>query len=273
MFCSQCGSSLDVDSKLCPSCGAAVRQKVSGETRDADPAIPPAKKRRWLPFAVAGGVLVVVGLAFSLVATGVVRIPGQAGDSLVGDGGNSPSAASSVAGIERVSSCNEPCHTPMDPYVQTADQQLGEQGVDKWGNSASTRAMLSVTHGSRGFDCQACHRLTDARMDELADDWATGNYVPELEERDLYSLVEDQSVENEDSFCLNENCHDLSRGDLIAATSGGAVNPHDATHGEISCGECHKSHRASVNYCKQCHDDAEIPEGWLSPGEAMDLLP
>ena len=44
-------------------------------------------------------------------------------------------------------------------------------------------------------------------------------------------------------------------------------NPHVAQHGENQCSDCHKAHRASVNMCSQCHNDAPIPEGWISAAD------
>ncbi len=40
-----------------------------------------------------------------------------------------------------------------------------------------------------------------------------------------------------------------------------------AQHGENQCSDCHKAHRASVNACSQCHNDAPIPEGWISAAD------
>lgn len=42
------------------------------------------------------------------------------------------------------------------------------------------------------------------------------------------------------------------------------TGPHTPQHGEQKCTTCHKAHRASVNYCTQCHTDAIAPDGWLS---------
>ena len=100
--------------------------------------------------------------------------------------------------------------------------------------------------------------------------WVTGNYVAPLEERDLDQLTEARGIEGE-QFCLNEACHNMTRDDLIKATSGMEFNPHVAQHGEIACNECHKAHRASVVYCTQCHSEAEVPEGWLTVAEANKL--
>ena len=70
-----------------------------------------------------------------------------------------------------------------------------------------------------------------------------------------------------DQFCLNESCHNMTRDDLIQATSDLERNPHVPQHGENQCSDCHKAHRASVNACSQCHNDAPIPEGWISAAD------
>ena len=44
----------------------------------------------------------------------------------------------------------------------------------------------------------------------------------------------------------------------------GEINPHIPQHDEQKCTTCHKVHRASVNYCMQCHTDAVVLDGWLS---------
>lgn len=100
--------------------------------------------------------------------------------------------------------------------------------------------------------------------------WVTGNYVYPLEERDTDMLTEARGLDG-DEFCLNESCHNLTRDDLVKATSGMEFNPHKAQHGAIECSECHKAHRASVMYCTQCHSEAEVPEGWLTVAEANKL--
>ena len=104
--------------------------------------------------------------------------------------------------------------------------------------------------------------------------WITGSYevlntqtgqqvVPE---KSLEDLVAARGIEP-DQFCLNESCHNMTRDDLIQATADLERNPHVAQHGENQCSDCHKAHRASVNMCSQCHNDAPIPEGWISAAD------
>lgn len=162
-------------------------------------------------------------------------------------------------------------HTPMDEYLETYEQEPGTTGVDKWGNEVSnTNAMLAVSHKAQGKDCMSCHVPTLSEQMSEGINWVTGNYVYPLEERDTDMLTEARGLDG-DEFCLNESCHNLTRDDLVKATSGMEFNPHKAQHGEIECSECHKAHRASVMYCTQCHSEAEVPEGWLTVAEANKL--
>ena len=172
---------------------------------------------------------------------------------------------------EQPSFCNAICHTPMDPYNATYDQELNTTGVDKWGNEVeNTRAMLSVTHKAMGDTCMSCHVPTLSEQISEGINWVTGNYVYPLEEKSLKDLTEARGLDD-DEFCLNEACHNITRDDLIEATSDMERNPHVAQHGEVACSECHKAHRASVMYCTQCHSDAEVPEGWVSAAESKTL--
>ena len=169
------------------------------------------------------------------------------------------------------SSCGNTCHTPMDPYIASAGNESGQMGTDKYGNEVSNSAsMLCASHGSVGLACLDCHQLTQAEKSAFEANWISGNYQYPLYERTDEDLVEARGLEA-DEFCLNEGCHNLTRQDLIEATSDMERNPHVAQHGEIACTECHKAHRASVNYCSQCHSDAEIPDGWLTTAQANKL--
>lgn len=167
--------------------------------------------------------------------------------------------------------CAAICHTPMDPYVETYDQPLGEAGVDKWGNEvADTSSMLAVAHKASGKTCLDCHVPTLGEQMAEGASWVTGGYGVPLQEATLADLGAARGVAS-DEFCLNESCHNLTRDDLANATAGMTRNPHLAYHGDISCDSCHKAHRASVNYCTQCHADAETPAGWLTSKESADL--
>ena len=159
----------------------------------------------------------------------------------------------------------------MDPYLTTYEQEAGQPGVDNGATKlANSSSMMAVVHKDQGEDCLSCHVPTLSEQMSEGMNWVTGNYVYPLEERDTEMLTEARGIED-DAFCLNESCHNLTREDLQKATADMEFNPHVAQHGEIACSECHKAHRASVMYCTQCHSEAEVPEGWLTVAEANKL--
>lgn len=118
----------------------------------------------------------------------------------------------------------------------------------------------------------SCHVPTIGEQVSEGMAWITGNYYYPLEERDVDQLVEARGLESGDEFCLNESCHNLTREDLIKATSElGNYNPHSPQHSEQECSSCHKAHRASVNACTQCHSESYVPDGWLTYQQASKL--
>lgn len=147
---------------------------------------------------------------------------------------------------EQPSFCNAICHDPMDPYVE--------------GYFSDDKDLLAVTHRLVGNECLDCHEPTMSQQIQEGIAWATGNFYSDLEKRDLG---------NED-LCLNEACH--VREDIVAATEdwgGTDFNPHASHVGkDVTCGDCHSVHRASVMYCNECHN-AELPAGWVDPGDVV----
>lgn len=186
---------------------------------------------------------------------------------------------------EQPSFCASFCHTSMDAYLETYSEPDNAPGVDKYGNDvANTHAMLAVSHASQGLTCLSCHiPAIDQQVGEVIET-ITGNYeVLERTNGNGYALHEvsladlqvnahlDNTSGKGDEFCLRSGCHDFTREVLTTATDSMAFNPHRAQHGEIACGDCHKSHRASVLYCTQCHTEAAeiLPDGWLTFQEAQ----
>lgn len=197
---------------------------------------------------------------------------------------------------ETPSFCGAICHTPMDAYLQT----YTEGTTDKYGNElegSQKTAMMAYLHGGMdatgaqvaqgsGMGCLSCHEpvLTEQVSEGIS--WIGGNYevlgknsagYTVLESRTFDQLTAASGKANEE-FCLKSGCHVtangevLERRDLIAVTDDmGPRNPHSTQHGEIDCGECHKGHTVSVNYCTRCHDDAQSPDGWATWGEAEQL--
>ena len=190
-----------------------------------------------------------------------------------------------VAGIglfvwhEQPSFCGAICHTPMDEYLATYSAPLGESTTDKYGNEVEdSSAMMATLHaaseedGGADADCLSCHDAVFSEQAQEGVNWLVGNYYYPLDERTLADLTE-PAGKDADDFCLNEDCHDLTREDLVEATSDmGTYNPHLEQHGTKECNECHKGHRASVNICTECHNEAEVPEGWLTYEEAEELV-
>lgn len=167
---------------------------------------------------------------------------------------------------EQPSFCNAICHDPMDPYLPTFEATPGQPAADKWGNEVEdASSMLAAVHNQAGKTCMDCHvPQLDEQMTEGAE-WVTGNYDSPLGERTSTQLVEARGLENSDEFCMNTSCHPYGRDELVKKTAWmGKINPHTPQHGEQKCTTCHKAHRASVNYCTQCHTDAVVPDGWLS---------
>lgn len=179
---------------------------------------------------------------------------------------------------ETPSFCGAICHTPMDNYLATYESEYGEATTDKWGNEVEdSSAMLAVSHavseedGGAGAECLDCHQPIISQQISEGLSWLTGGYTYPLTERSLEELTATWGVDDEEEFCLNEDCHDMTRDDLIEATSDMTRNPHVEQHGSVSCSECHKAHRASVFYCTQCHSDCDVPDGWLTVSEANAL--
>ena len=199
---------------------------------------------------------------------------------------------------EQPSFCAAICHAPMDAYLEGYDQADNAAGTDKYGNEvANTHAMLAVSHKSHDLACLSCHVPSISQQIGEGTMMITGNYTVfervngngyAQEERDLSALQENAGHPNEsgmgDEFCLREGCHDYDRETLakVQVLEGTVRQPHmwlstphaSAADMEFACGDCHKSHRASVNICTQCHADAvdATPEGWVTFKENQEIM-
>ena len=181
---------------------------------------------------------------------------------------------------EQPSFCNAICHTPMDPYLPTLEAEPGQPAIDKWGNEVSDASgmMAALHHAKAGSACLDCHEPTLSEQIGEGIEWITGNY--DVVENPTYGVVVHEadlaqltaaSGKAAEEFCLTAGCHDLTKAELAVATKDYARNPHTAPHGDVACSDCHKAHRASVNYCASCHSDAPVPAGWLTPIQAKKL--
>ena len=91
---------------------------------------------------------------------------------------------------------------------------------------AGTVSAASVTmskHAARGVTCEACHKTATPSRAARA------------------------------SSCAG--CHTYA--DVARKTAKMNPNPHESHAGEIRCTLCHKEHKASENYCLQCHATGE----------------
>lgn len=189
---------------------------------------------------------------------------------------------------EQPSFCNAICHTPMDAYAET----YLDGTYDKYGNEmtdeASKKAMMAYAHATneeKTTNCLGCHVPTMGEQISEGMNWISGSYEVAgenangqliLETRELSDLVAARGV-SEDEFCLKSGCHVtdsgavMTRDDLVAATAEYDRNPHQSKHGDKACSECHQAHAQSVNRCSECHEDAPIPEGWLSVSDAKKI--
>lgn len=174
---------------------------------------------------------------------------------------------------EQPSFCGAICHDPMDPYLATYEAEPAEGAADKYGNEVDGSTMLAAVHRVDGeATCLSCHEPTLSQQIGEGIAWATGDFESPLEERSLTELTAAQGKSYE-QFCLNDACHELlSVEGLGKMTSYMARNVHDtsdAPHAAkvYECGDCHKAHTQSVVICSKCHDDATVPQGWLTYDE------
>ncbi|NPD31295.1 salivary glue protein Sgs-3 [Eggerthellaceae bacterium zg-1084] len=183
--------------------------------------------------------------------------------------------------------CAAICHN-MDPYLETYMQEDNVPGTDKYGNPVSdTSAMLATRHRENPsttrpeMRCMACHHPVLAEQVSEVVMQVSGNYYDPLTERVGNDLTHWEGIKST-QFCANENCHsylmdengDINRDKLESITVSRKFNPHAQHHPDmqLECTECHKGHRASVMVCSGCHEDAEMPSGWVSYDEGQKIL-
>ena len=132
--------------------------------------------------------------------------------------------------------------------------------------------MLSAAHRVEAdANCLSCHVPTIGEQLTEGVEWVTGNFYNPLSERSLDNLERWKADSKGEYFCLNSACHDMSKEELSEVYADWDRNPHSWHHTEYTCSDCHKSHRASVMVCSQCHDDSTLPEGWISFEESQQL--
>lgn len=174
---------------------------------------------------------------------------------------------------EQPSFCSAICHDPMDPYLPTYEAESGQAAVDKWGNEVPDGSLMLASYHRSVADatCLTCHQPVLSEQVGEALTWVSGDFYTPLDERTLGDLMEARGGDD-DEFCLNPSCHDMTRSDLEQLTASEyEFNPHASQHGKQDCTACHKAHRQSVLLCTECHTEAVVPEGWLSAAEGRQL--
>jgi hypothetical protein len=181
--------------------------------------------------------------------------------------------------------CNFICHTPMDPYVESYQNGTSVNTVQ-----ASSDAVLSVTlhkDSDQQLNCLSCHVPDMGEQITEGIKWVTGDYEVPLEMGVASKQIkEDSGDKNGVEFCLRSGCHegiayDGSADDkekaiaeattqLQASTADQQRNPHNSHMGVPDCSNCHQTHEQSVLICTQCHNDIELPDGWLTYKEQQD---
>ena len=86
---------------------------------------------------------------------------------------------------------------------------------------AADRPFLIETHTAAGLKCEACHAENPPKT------------------------AADMAV------CIN--CHGKYEAIAEKTQKVRPHNPHESHQGEVECGECHHVHKASVDFCGQCH--------------------
>jgi hypothetical protein len=160
---------------------------------------------------------------------------------------------------EQPTFCNAICHTPMDPYVESYENNVSIREAQ-----ADSGTTLSVTYhktSAQEVNCLDCHVPTIEEQVTEGMKWITGDYEVPL------PLMEYDG----EKFCLRAECHDgiTNREELGQSTADLDRNPHNNHLGKIACSQCHRIHEQSIMLCTQCHGDSEVPEGWLTYSEAQ----
>lgn len=173
---------------------------------------------------------------------------------------------------EQPSFCGAICHDPMGPYLATYEEEPSAGAVDKYGNEVDGSSMQAAVHRVKAdAACLTCHEPTLSQQVGEGAAWVTGNYATPLAERSLSDLTS-ASGKSGKEFCSNDECHAFSDKVFLALADDYDLNPHDFYHGDVECSDCHKAHTQSVLQCSRCHDDAEVPEGWLDWSDYENLV-
>jgi hypothetical protein len=159
---------------------------------------------------------------------------------------------------EQPSFCNAICHNPMDPYLDSFNNNISVwTGLDP----GSPLGVTLHKESSQKLECLDCHVPTISEQMSEAMKWITGDYFfPPLD-----------PLEYDETFCLREGCHEgiTTSEDLAKATSDRVRNPHDNHNTPMKCYTCHQMHKQSTVWCTSCHAETKV-DGWLTWKEFTD---
>ena len=151
---------------------------------------------------------------------------------------------------EQPTFCNAICHSPMDKYVESYS---GGKGMDR-------------VHAEAGVVCLDCHEAKLGEQIHEAITWIKGDFRKNLD-----------MLKYDSAGCLE--CHDK---DAVKAATAELVaqgtitrDPHADIHQVLACTDCHRSHRAQVDYCTTCHDNGgQVMIAWPAAREyTVDTTP
>lgn len=111
-------------------------------------------------------------------------------------------------------------------------------------------------HALEGVSCLECHVPTvEEQVHELVV-YMQGDYEVPLEE-----------MEVSEEFCYDCHLDDehASLEQVMQRTADREVDPHDShLIGEMECDTCHSMHKASADYCAECHGPLATGPGWTT---------
>jgi flagellar basal body-associated protein FliL len=173
--------------------------------------------------------------------------------------------------------CNAVCHTPMDPYVVSYDEgtsilpiQAAAQAEAQGTEQPITLSVTLHKESDQALNCLDCHEPSIGEQVNEAIKWVTGDYTLPLVPFDVVpSATPREGQKSAQEFCLRAECHEgvSNMDELKQYMADQSRNPHNSHLGEQACSNCHKTHEQSVMVCTQCHNDAPMPEGWLTYAE------
>ena len=142
--------------------------------------------------------------------------------------------------------------------IQTTGYCASCHVIAPYYTSWNSSDFLAHTHAKLGIVCQDCHaRTIRAALKEVVSNVTHRYQVP----------LKNHRVRPEE--CLR--CHGSyeSLADLTKNLKGPdgfplGRNPHASHWGPLDCGICHKMHKASVDFCSECHSLPATGPAWTT---------